>query len=140
MLKIILDTNIYFSDLAFDRQVLRLLDYCYLNHQVYGSESILLEIRQKLTGQKIQKVSPKLIQSEVIEFLTKVEQEIILVESNCVVAQCRDPKDNQFLELAQTIQVDYIITGDLDLLEIANFKKTVICKPSQFISTNNLHL
>lgn len=30
--------------------------------------------------------------------------------------QCRDPKDQMFLDLAQSAKVDYLVTGDEDLL------------------------
>ena len=50
-----------------------------------------------------------------------------------VITDCRDPKDNKFLELAWTINADCIITGDEDLLILNPYKKILILNSSQFI-------
>lgn len=49
------------------------------------------------------------------------------------VKLCRDPKDNQFLELCLAASVDYLVTGDKDLLSLKKFKSTLILTPKQFI-------
>jgi uncharacterized protein len=52
---------------------------------------------------------------------------------NKTINACRDPKDNKFLELAVTGNVDYIISGDKDLLDLNPFNNIVIITPSQFL-------
>ncbi len=37
------------------------------------------------------------------------------------ISDCRDPKDNKFLELANDGNTGYIITGDKDLLTFTSF-------------------
>jgi putative PIN family toxin of toxin-antitoxin system len=49
------------------------------------------------------------------------------------VTICRDPKDNKFLELANALKADYIISGDKDLLELGEFEGARILKPSEFL-------
>ena len=49
------------------------------------------------------------------------------------VTLCRDPKDNQFLELCQAASADYLITGDKDLLVLKKFRQTQIFSPKQFL-------
>lgn len=49
---------------------------------------------------------------------------------------CRDPKDNKFLEVAQTASADYLITGDRDLLILKKFGKTRLVTPTQFLKLN----
>ena len=39
---------------------------------------------------------------------------------------CRDKKDNFLLNLAIDSNADYLVTGDLDLLELEKIKKTKI--------------
>jgi len=46
---------------------------------------------------------------------------------------CRDPKDNQFLELCLAASADYLITGDKDLLVLKKFQQTQIFSPKQFL-------
>lgn len=58
--------------------------------------------------------------------------EIIEVKSNTDI--CRDKKDNFLLNLANDGYADYLITEDLDLLEIKKHFKTKIVKYKQFIN------
>ena len=46
---------------------------------------------------------------------------------------CRDPKDNQFLELAVNGQADFIVTGDEDLLVLHPFRAIPILTPRDFL-------
>nr|WP_232285716.1 putative toxin-antitoxin system toxin component, PIN family [Crocosphaera chwakensis] len=47
--------------------------------------------------------------------------------------ECRDPKDNKFLEVAVNGNATHIITGDKDLLELHPFRGISILKPKQFL-------
>lgn len=49
------------------------------------------------------------------------------------VSDCRDPKDNKFLELAIDGKADYIVTGDKDLLVLNPFRKIPILSPKEFL-------
>ena len=49
-----------------------------------------------------------------------------------VPAICRDPKDDYLLELARKSKADYLVTGDIDLLEIENYKGTRIITVKEF--------
>lgn len=55
------------------------------------------------------------------------------VEIIRTVKQCRDPKDDKFLELALSGQADILITGDDDLLDMEVFYSTKIITPKEFI-------
>ena len=48
--------------------------------------------------------------------------------------QCRDPRDDKFLELAFAGQAKAIITGDQDLLVLQHFHQTAILSPAQFLA------
>ena len=50
----------------------------------------------------------------------------VLIKVASKIEQCRDPKDNFLLNLAVDSNADYLVTGDKDLLEIENIKKTAI--------------
>jgi len=52
------------------------------------------------------------------------------------IVNCRDPKDNKFLELAAACQADFLITGDEDLLVLNPFRKTQILTLSDFADRN----
>jgi len=50
------------------------------------------------------------------------------------VTACRDPKDNKFLEAAQTGQADAIVSGDADLLDLIAFESIPILRPADFLA------
>jgi putative PIN family toxin of toxin-antitoxin system len=134
MTSIILDTNIHFSAFVFDREVLKLVDYCYQNCVVYLSDEGLQELKQKFFGEKIKRCAKNYQVDVAREYVTKIEQETRIVSVSQTSNLCRDPKDNMFLDLASAIQADYLITGDKDLLALENFENTQILKPSEFLA------
>ncbi len=44
--------------------------------------------------------------------------------------QCRDPNDQKFIELAFSAKADMLVTGDKDLLVLADKFKFLICNPA----------
>ena len=48
------------------------------------------------------------------------------------VTQCRDAKDNKFLELALNGRADVIVSGDADLLTLNPFRGIPIVDPASF--------
>lgn len=49
------------------------------------------------------------------------------------VSLCRDPKDDVFLSLANQIEADYLISLDLDLIEMKKIGTTEIIYPASFL-------
>jgi len=49
------------------------------------------------------------------------------------VAECRDPTDDKFLELAVNGRADLIVTGDADLLVLNPFRGIPILGPADFV-------
>jgi len=56
------------------------------------------------------------------------------VTSNRKITACRDPKDNQFLEVAAAGQADVIVSGDKDLLVLNPFEDIPIVSPHSFLA------
>lgn len=132
--KVVLDTNVIFSALAFDKQVEEVFRKV-LNDKTkflaYRSPNTTAELELKLK-------SPKFLAyrgftaSQVSQILNQYYLQTLLVEVGLVVTKSRDPKDNQFLALAEEVDADYLITGDKDLLVLKNYGSTQILKPSEF--------
>jgi len=57
-----------------------------------------------------------------------------LIEVHDVVTECRDPKDNKFLELALSGKGSHIVSGDLDLLVLHPFRGIAIVSPQSFLA------
>jgi len=49
------------------------------------------------------------------------------------VAKCRDPKDDVFLSLANQIEADFLVSLDLDLLDLKKLGVTMIVDPAAFL-------
>ncbi|MEK7611024.1 MAG: putative toxin-antitoxin system toxin component, PIN family [Patescibacteria group bacterium] len=49
------------------------------------------------------------------------------------VSYCRDPKDNQILDLSLAGQASFLVTGDKDLLTLKSFRDTKILRPKDFL-------
>jgi len=54
---------------------------------------------------------------------------------NTSITDCRDPKDNKFLELAVATKASCIIIGDNDLLVLHLFRKIPILNASGFLKS-----
>jgi len=50
------------------------------------------------------------------------------------VADCRDPKDDKFLDVALAGEVDYLISGDLDLVSMNPYRSIPIITPAEFLA------
>jgi predicted nucleic acid-binding protein len=55
-----------------------------------------------------------------------------------VVSECRDPKDNKFLELALSGKALCIISGDDDLLVLHPFRGIPVVSPQTFLAQPTL--
>ena len=75
-----------------------------------------------------------LSEEERIEFLTTFVYEAELVNVVERVTDCRDPRDNKFLELAVAGRATHIVTGDSDLLVLHPFRGIIVVSPSAFLT------
>jgi len=62
-------------------------------------------------------------------------QKSLLIEIEETIIECRDAKDNKFLELAISGKASAIITGDKDLLVLHPFRGIPIITVSQFLDS-----
>ena len=67
-------------------------------------------------------------------FLAALHERAIFIEPTETITDCRDPKDNKFLELAVAANAPIIVTGDLDLLVLNPFRNITILKSGDFLA------
>jgi len=67
------------------------------------------------------------------QFLAKLKLDAELIQINQTIEECRDPKDDKFLEVAINGDATHIISGDKDLLELHPFRDVAILTPTQFL-------
>lgn len=65
--------------------------------------------------------------------INRLEANSKLFTPDLIIKDCRDPKDNKFLELAISASAACIITGDKDLLVLHPFRKISISNAVDFI-------
>jgi len=70
-----------------------------------------------------------------VDFLRKLAHSAEWFEPREQVSDCRDPKDNMFLELAKSCHATALITGDNDLLVLDPYGNTRIVTLTEFITT-----
>jgi putative PIN family toxin of toxin-antitoxin system len=136
-MKVIIDTNVYFSAFGFGGITDECVEHCFLKYdiEVFISVNIFTEVSSKLNSAKFKTLSKyRRSESDIDVFLNRLEKICISIEPTNKVDISRDPKDNMLLELALEIEADYIITGDEDLLILKSFRGTQILKPSQFLA------
>ena len=131
-LKIIIDTNVWVSFIISNKQ--HLLDKLLFANKIiilFNSE-LLDEIKETISKPKLKKYFSA---NAFEEMFSVFEPFIDFVETESIVAVCRDNKDNFLLALAKDGKADYLITGDKDLLELNTFGKTKIVMVTKFIET-----
>jgi putative PIN family toxin of toxin-antitoxin system len=94
------------------------------------SEATFQEIQEILNRSKFDKYISLNIRTQ---FLAKLKLESEEVEIVQIIKECRDPKDDKFLEVAINGNATHIITGDKDLLELHSFRGVDILTATQFL-------
>ena len=64
--------------------------------------------------------------------LIRLRGEVVIPKQR--VADCRDPKDDKFLDVALSGDADYLISGDLDLLSMNPYRSIPIIRPAEFLA------
>jgi len=130
--RVIFDTNTVVSALllptSLPRQALRRVS---IAGQFLVSASTITELTETLRAPKFDRY---LTEADRFAFLAALLRDADFVDVTATVTDCRDPKDNKFLELAVSGQATHLLTGDQDLLVLHPFRGTAILTCRQFLS------
>ena len=94
------------------------------------SAPIIHELNEVLSREKF---DPFLLREERERFLVALLREASFVDITVSIKECRDPKDDKFLELAVSGNADVIVSGDDDLLVLDPFRDIRIVTPREFL-------
>lgn len=131
-LRYVLDSSVIVSALLLPRSVPRqVLDLAFIQGTVLVSDTALDELDTVLRRSRFDRY---VAEEERLQFLATFIQDSRVIEVNEVVTDCRDPKDNKFLELAVSGNATCIISGDHDLLSLHPFRGIPIITPQAFVS------
>lgn len=128
----VIDVNVLISAFLFAKSKPRqALDKAQDIGIVLLSDAVLAELVEVLTRPKFDRY----ISREIREQLTnELAQTALFIEPNEQITECRDAKDNKYLELAIAGQAQCIVTGDRDLLVLNPFRKIPVVTVEQFLT------
>jgi len=95
------------------------------------SEETLTELAETLSRPKVDPYVSRPDRQRFFELFARVAE---WVPVTTAIRRCRDPKDDEFLELAVDGKADWIITGDKDLLELSPFQSISVLTPTAALS------
>ena len=130
-MRVIIDANVAIAAAASRGLCEAIMDLCLERHHIILCEGILKEIKEKLRL-KI-RVSPPVI-AEYLKVLRNNAQ--IFVPEEVEKRICRDPDDLMIIGLVAPGNADAIVTGDMDLLVIKEYKSARIMTPRSFWELN----
>ncbi len=117
--RVVLDTNVVLSALVFNHGKLALVRQAWQARRFIPvvSRETTSELVRVLTYRKF-RVKPDEQEKLLTDYLPYVETHTINLSVQSVSERpiCRDPKDQVFLDLACSAQVDVLVSGDEDLL------------------------
>jgi putative PIN family toxin of toxin-antitoxin system len=127
----VIDTNCFISaNLVKNSVSAHAFDKALLMGTMALSDVVLNEYAEVLYREKLDKY---LTESKRQNALKQVKRNAIFFTPVETVKDCRDPKDNKFLELALACKASCVISGDADLLVLHPFRNIPILKPADFL-------
>lgn len=96
------------------------------------SEAIITEYTEVLYRKKLDKYLNDRKRKLAIKFL---EKNSVFFNPTETIHDCRDKKDNMFLELAVACKASCIVSGDPDLLVLNPFREIPILNASDFLKS-----
>ena|ERR1700744_591009 len=127
----VFDTNSLISAALIPSSVNRLaLRKADENGYLVFSKETLTELNEVLIRSKFDKY---ISLDERLEYMERLESRGKIIKTASNFTDCRDVKDNKFLNLAYDSKALCIITGDSDLLVLNPFQNILILSPSHFL-------
>lgn len=129
-IKIVADTNILVSALI-GKHLQKFLDYWERDYfRIIYSRETFRELAEVLNRKKFKKYIASETRQIFLKSLQKISIEVFPNES---IKASRDIKDNMFLECAVSGHADYIVSGDIHLLELKQFQGIKILSFAEFL-------
>jgi putative PIN family toxin of toxin-antitoxin system len=126
-MRILFDTNVIISGFVSQGYSFDVIKDAANKHEVYCTEYLLKETQKSLSTKF------PLSREAINSIISTVKKQFIEGKTAATVEKIsRDPKDDQILADAITNNIDIIITGDKDLLELKNYKGIKIIMPKDY--------
>jgi uncharacterized protein len=121
-MRIVVDTNIIISGIFFGGKPRELLQKCFSGTlQIVCSEEIFVEYTETIERLTIK--SGKNIGIEIVPLLV---ENLEFIENRYSESYSRDPDDDKFINCARSGGIEYLISGDKDLLVLKEIERIKI--------------
>ena len=130
-MKIILDCNIWISFLIGHQAQLVQRILTDMRFDVYACDELLEEIHDVCGRDKIR---DRVNDEDLEDFFRIIYAFCNMAKTEKKTqSEIRDPKDLYLLSLAESVEADYLVSGDADILDLKQHKQTKMLKLSDFI-------
>ncbi|MCZ8065195.1 MULTISPECIES: putative toxin-antitoxin system toxin component, PIN family [unclassified Microcystis] len=134
--RFVFDANVIVSVFLFKNSPPRLaLETAKNQGIIILSDTVIDELSNVLSRSKFDRYLAKSIRQELLETLVEAS---LLVQPSESIDECRDSKDNKYLELAISGHAESLITGDEDLLVLNPFRNIKIITVLEFLDTDSV--
>jgi putative PIN family toxin of toxin-antitoxin system len=128
-MKVVLDANVLIAALIARGVCHELLEHCVVRHTLITADPILDDVQDHLVDKF------KYTQEQATEARQLFASQMTSVVPHSLdYSVCRDPDDDLVLGAALAASVDFIVTGDKDLLVLREYADIKIVSPSQFLA------
>jgi uncharacterized protein len=132
---VVVDTNVFVSRLLrFDSVPGRAVEKAIHNSILLVSQATMAELADVLAQAKFDRYVTIEQRLQFIRLIAQVGKFVPIVHP---VRECRDPKDDKFLEVALNGRADAILTGDGDLLRMNPWRGVEIVAPSDYLKESS---
>ena len=129
--RVVVDTNVFASRLLrFDSVPGRAAEKAIHESNLLVSHATMTELADVLAQPKFDRYVTVGQRMQFIQLITQTAKFVPIIHR---VRECRDPKDDKFLEVAWSGQAETIITGDADLLVMNPWRGIEILCPADYV-------
>ena len=129
--RVVVDTNVLVSRLLLPQSLpAQALRRAELEACLLISEATMYELADALSPSKFERYVSLEDRKAFLQRLVQIAEFVPIIQ---LVRECRDPKDDKFLEVALNGRADVILTGDADLLAMHPWRGIAIVSPGEFL-------
>jgi putative PIN family toxin of toxin-antitoxin system len=129
--RVVVDTNVLVSQLVIPLSVPdEAVRKAVTNGRLLFSDSTMKELANVLFRPKFDRYVSGENREQFLSGLCRTGEFVPIIR---VVHECRDPKDDKFLEVALNGKADFILTGDADLLAMHPWRGVAILSPADYL-------
>lgn len=131
-MRCVIDTNVFVSAVVFSPSVPRQgVSKALRGGLLLFSEHTMDELKEVLFRSKFDRYISREERTLFLAQLGSVAEFVPIIQ---LVRECRDPKDDKFLEVALNGRANVIITGDAHLLGMHPWRAVAILTPTSYLS------